>query len=169
MTGALDVGRGVSALWVRAAAGLACAGILADLALHGAAGFILGIVAILGLACVYVPASPAPLLVIGIAAMVLTVSGDDPLRPGVLVMVPLVHLLHLSCAIAAVLPKGARIAPAALRPPVRRAAATELVVFAIAAVAVFVPTGRTPVIVELIALLSIAGIALVVIILDRYR
>ncbi|MDQ3405162.1 MAG: hypothetical protein M3548_17520 [Actinomycetota bacterium] len=79
------------------------------------------------------------------------------------------HALHLSCAITALLPRGARISMSSLRAPIRRAAVTQVLVFAVAGLAAFLPTGVTEPAVELIGLLSIAGIALVVITLERSR
>ncbi|GLZ39861.1 hypothetical protein [Actinokineospora sp. NBRC 105648] len=169
MTDGLDVGRGVSAGLLRAVVAVVCAGIVADLALNRASVVVLGAAVLLSVACVFLPASPAPLLLIALAALLITVSGPDPLRPAVLVLVPLVHLLHINCAIGALLPKGARLDPRALWPAARRVAVVQLVVAALAVLAMVIPAGRTPEPVELIALLSIAGLAAVVIVLDRSR
>lgn len=158
---------GVPASRLRALTALVCLGIGVDLGLHGAGTFTIAVAGLLAVACVFVPASPAPLLLIGLAAAVLTSSGVGPFGLGVLVLIPLVHLLHLSCAITALLPRGARIAPAALRAPLRRFAATQLLATIIVFIAVIVPDGRTPPILEVAALLSIAGMALAVIVLDR--
>ncbi|WP_018683251.1 hypothetical protein [Actinokineospora enzanensis] len=165
----LDVGRGVSAWWLRAGAGAAAAGILIDLLTHHASLFLLLTAALLSLACVLLPASPAPLVLIGLAALVITIDGGSPFRPGVLVLIPLTHLLHLSCSLAGLLPDGARLDPRAVRPTLRRAAIVQVITFTIVGIAALVPLGRTPEPVELIALLSIAGLALAVIVLDRSR
>ncbi len=166
---ALDVGRGASARWLRAVAALASAGILADLFAQRASPIVLGIAVLLAVAGFALPASPAPLILIGVAALVVTVSGDDPVRPGVLVLLPLVHLLHLSCALAALVPKGARLAPRALVPTLRRAALTQLAVFATALTAALVPAGRTPAAIEVAALLAVAALAGLLVFLDRSR
>ncbi|WP_054054546.1 hypothetical protein [Alloactinosynnema sp. L-07] len=164
-----DVGSGVSANWLRVVIALVCGGILVDIARHGVGPLPFGFAVTLAVACVFIPASPAPLLLICVAAAALTATVDSPFAPGVLVLLPLVHLLHLSCAIAALLPRRARIALAALRGPLRRAAVTQAVVWLMVLVGALVPVGRTPMILELAGLLSIAGIAVVVIVLDRAR
>ncbi|GAA2970766.1 hypothetical protein [Actinokineospora diospyrosa] len=166
---ALEVGRGRSAWWLRGAAGGACAGIVLDLALSGVSTVMLAVAALLSLAAVLLPASPAPLVLICTAALLLTLDGGDPLRPAVLVLIPLVHALHLACALAGLLPGGARFDPAAVRPTLRRAAAVQAVALGFAAVAAVVPITRTPEPVELIALLSIAGLALLVIVARQRR
>jgi hypothetical protein len=160
---------GIPASRLRAVTALVCLGIAVDLALHGAGTFTVAVAGLLSVACVLVPASPAPLLLIGLAAAVLTSSGAGAFGFGVLVLIPLVHLLHLCCAITAVLPRGARIAPAAFRSPLRRYAVTQLSVTMIVLIAMIVPEGPTPPILEVAALLSIAGMALAVIVLDRSR
>ncbi|RLK54499.1 hypothetical protein [Actinokineospora cianjurensis] len=159
----VDVGRGWSAWWLRGAAGVAAAGMLLDLGLSGVSTVMFVIAALLALASVLLPASPAPLVLICCAALSVALTGDDPLRPAVLVLIPLVHALHLTCALAGLLPRGARFDPAALRPTLRRAAGVQAVALGLAGVAVVLPATRTPEPVELIALLSIAGLALLVI------
>ncbi|GLW92793.1 hypothetical protein [Actinokineospora globicatena] len=166
---AVDVGRGWSAWWLRGAAGVACAGILLDLGLSGVSTVMFAIAALLATASVLLPASPAPLVLICCAALSVALSGDDPLRPAVLVLIPLVHALHLSCALAGLLPRGARFDPAALRQPLRRALVVQAVALGLALIAAVSPTTRTPEPVELIALLSIAGLALLVITARRGR
>ncbi|WP_026425034.1 hypothetical protein [Actinokineospora inagensis] len=168
MTG-IDVGRGRSVWWLRGVTGLACAGILGDLVANDVATIMFGVAVLLSAACVFLPASPAPLVLIGLAALITTVAADDPLRPAVLVLIPLVHALHLSCAVTGLLPRGARFDPRALRPMLVRAAWVQGVVFAIAGVVALLPVVRTPEPVELIALLSIAGLALLVIGSQRSR
>jgi hypothetical protein len=165
----LDVDPGLSAHWLRAVIALACGGILLDIADHGVDSVPFGFAVALALACVLIPASPAPLLLILVSAAAVTATVDQPFAPGVLVMIPLVHLLHLSCAITAVLPRHARIAAGALWPPLRRAVFVQAVVWVIVLLGYLLPQGRTPTILELAGLLSVAGIAVVIVVLDRVR
>ncbi|WP_436493720.1 hypothetical protein [Actinokineospora sp. HUAS TT18] len=153
----LDVGEGVSALWLRAVIAAASGGILLDIALHNPAPVPLIFAAFLALASTVIPSSPAPLLLILTAAATLTATIDTPFAPGVLLLIPLVHLLHLSTAIAALLPRKARIAPKALKPPLKRAAGTQAIVWLIAIIGAGIPDGRVPMILEVAGLLSIAS------------
>ncbi|MFC7612952.1 hypothetical protein ACFQV2_04170 [Actinokineospora soli] len=106
MSDALDVGRGVSALWLRAGIGVAAAGVVADLVLIDAPGPTEWVAAVLGVLCVLLPASPVALLLILLAASAAALGADEPFSAGVLVLIPLIHLLHLASALAAVLPRG---------------------------------------------------------------
>ncbi|MFC5287173.1 hypothetical protein ACFPM7_08945 [Actinokineospora guangxiensis] len=169
MNDALEVGRGVSALWLRAAVGLLGAAITADLVLAGAPAPVYGIAAVLALLCPLLPASPVPLVLIVLAASSAALSAPEPFSAAVLVLVPLAHALHLACGFAAVLPAGARVSPAAFRAPLRRAAAIQLAVGLMAVGASFLPAGRTAPGVEFVALLSSAAMALAVILLERSR
>ncbi|UVS76995.1 hypothetical protein [Actinokineospora sp. UTMC 2448] len=169
MSDALDVGRGVSALWVRAAVGAAAAGIVVDLVLADVAGLVGWTAAVLAVLCVLLPASPVALLLIVLAAVAVAVGAPAPFSPALLALIPLTHALHLSSGIAAVLPRGARVHGSALVAPLRRAAAIQLAVGLIVIVATFLPTGPTPPAVELVALLSSAAMALAVILLERSR
>lgn len=164
-----DVGAGISARWLPVAVALAGAGVVADLWWQGAAVGPLVVAGALAAAAALVPASPAPLLLLLVAAAVTTALGDDPLRPAVLVLVPLGHAVHLGAALGALLPRGARLHPAALGPPLRRAAAVQVGVFAAVGVLALLPAGRTPPVLEVAALLSVAGVAVLVLVLDRSR
>jgi hypothetical protein len=166
---ALEVGRGLSALWLRAVVGLLGAAITADLALAGVPALACGIAAVLALLCPLLPASPVPLLLIVLAAATAALSAAEPFSAAVLVLVPLAHALHLASGFAAVLPAGSRISPAAFRAPLRRAAAIQLAVGLMAVGAAVLPAGRTAPGVELVALLSSAVMALAVILLERSR
>ena len=81
-----------------------------------------------------------------------TVVGGDPLRPEVLVEIPLLHLVHLTAAISALLPVRSVIRPAALVAPARRFVLVQVAVFAVVAVAEVLPTGRNTTVVELAGL-----------------
>lgn len=168
-TDALDVGRGVSALWLRAAIGVASAGIVADMFVVGSPDPARWTAAVLAVLCVVLPASPVALILILLGAVSVALSAVEPFTPQVLVLIPLIHLLHLTSAIAAVLPRGARISLRALVAPARRALGVQAGVGLIVIVATFLPSGRTAPAVELVALLSSAAMALAVILLERSR
>ncbi|MGW5055604.1 hypothetical protein [Actinokineospora sp. NPDC004072] len=169
MSDALDVGRRFSALWLRAAIGVAAAGIVADLVIAGTPGFTRWLGAVLAVLCVLLPASPVALVLIALAACAVAFSAPAPLSPALLALIPLTHALHLASGLAAVLPRGARVHGAALVAPLRRAAAIQCGAGLIVIAATFLPTGPTPPAVEFAALLSTAGMALAVILLERSR
>lgn len=166
---ALAVGRGISALWLRAAAGLAGLGMAADLALAGAPAFVQVLATVLAVLCALLPASPVALVLILLAACSAALTAPEPFSAPVLALIPLTHALHLASALAAVLPRGARIGPGALAAPLRRAAAVQVGVGLMVITATFLPTGQTAPAVELVALLSASAMALAVIVLERSR
>lgn len=169
MSDALDVGRGISAVWLRVAAGLAGGGMALVLMVAGAPGLLQAFAGGLAVLCALLPASPVALVLILLAASSAALSAPEPFSPAVLVLIPLAHTLHLTSALAAVLPRGARISPAALAAPLRRAALVQLGVGLIVIAATFLPAGRTAPAVELVALLSTSAMALAVIVLERSR
>ena len=115
------------------------------------------------LASAYAPASPAPAAVVVVAAVLLALGGDDPVRPEVLVMIPLVHLFHVACGLAGVLPASGRLHARALRSTALRfllvQAGTAVVVVLIA----LLPTGRTQPVVEVLGLVALTGVVLLVV------
>jgi hypothetical protein len=115
------------------------------------------------LASAYAPASPAPAAVIVVAAVLLALGGDDPLRTEVLVMIPLVHLFHVACGIAGVMPASGRVHLGALRSTVLRFLLIQAVTAAVVVLIALLPTGRTQPVVEVLALVGLAGVALVVV------
>jgi hypothetical protein len=160
---------GLPAWTLRVVAALACLAIALVLAANGIQGISLGLFAAISLAAVAVPASAAPALVIGFAAIAVVFAGDDPFRPSVLLLLVLFHLFHLVCAIAALTPSRSRLHLAALRAPARRFALTQVVVFALAGVAALLPSGGTEPVVEVVGLLAAAGLAAAAVVLMRPR
>ena len=162
-TDALDIGKGLPALLLRAVIGLVGAGVLVVLGPHGTSLTVLLVLGVPALAAVLAPASPAPGLLALIVGLFLLVEGGDPLRAEVLLAIPLVHLLHVTCAIAGLVPARARIHPAALRAPAVRFLTIQAGTFALVGVAALIPVGRTPAVLELVALLGVALLTLLVV------
>lgn len=121
------------------------------------------------LASVYAPASPAPAMVVVMAAILVTMAGGDPLRAEVLVLVPLVHLFHVTCGIAGVLPAAGRVHMSALRMPLLRFLLVQAVMVVLVALAALLPVGRTPPVLEAVGLLALTGVALLVLWLHRVK
>jgi hypothetical protein len=160
---------GLPAWALRVVAALSCAAIALVLAANGVQGVSLGLFAAISLAAVAVPASAAPALVIGFAALAVVFAGDDPFRPSVLVLIVLFHLVHTTCAIAALTPPRSRLHLSALRAPARRFALTQLLVFTLVGVAALLPSGGTEPVVEVVGLLSAVGLAGAAVVLMRPR
>jgi hypothetical protein len=169
MTAAIHLPKGLPAWTLRLAAALACVAIAGVLSANGVQHVALGLFAVISLAAVAVPASAAPALVIGFAALASAFAGGDPLRPGILVMIVLLHFLHVTCAVAAVLPPGARLHPGSLRQPAKRFAVTQLLVFAFAAVIAVLPAGGKIVPVEVVGLLCGVGLVVAAVVALRAR
>ncbi len=110
------------------------------------------IVAALTALSVFMPASAGPALLIGYSALAMAFADGHPLRLGVLVMIPLLHLVHVTSALAAVVPVKTRIEPAALKAPVRRFAIVQVLTFVVATFAAFIPSGAGAGLVELLGL-----------------
>jgi hypothetical protein len=110
-----------------------------------------------------VPASPAPAMLIGVVAIVIAVVGGDPLRPVVLLEIPLLHLVHLTASISALVPLRGVIRPAALRKPARRFLFVQIAVFAIVGLAEILPTEHNTTVVELAGLFAVVGLVLLAI------
>jgi hypothetical protein len=108
------------------------------------------------LASVYAPASPAP-------------ADGDPLRPEVLVLIPLVHLFHISCGLAGAVPANGRVHLSALRAVAVRFLLVQAIMAVIVALAAWLPTGRVDPVLEGAALVGLAGVALLVVWLQRVR
>lgn len=155
----IELGAGVPAVTLRGLIALAAGGIVLVLANYGIGGPALILIALAGLMSASVPASPAPALVVLLVAVSVVAIGGNPVGPHVLLLVPLVHLLHVTCALAGLVPFRARIRPSALRAPAIRFVAIQAGVFALAGVIAIAPTGRTPAVLEMIAIGGIAAIA----------
>jgi hypothetical protein len=157
-----ELGRGLPAVLLRALIAVACLGIIGVLALdHNETAGLLFVAAIAVLT-VSLPASPAPALLIVVAAGLVVVNHSEPLSPAALAMIPLAHLVHVLCAIAGMLPLRARVHLAALKRPAVRYLMVQTGVFLIAGIAALVPEGVTPAVLEVLALLSVAALGLVI-------
>ena len=121
------------------------------------------------LASAYAPASPAPAAVIVVAGVLLALAAQDPLRAEVLVMIPLVHLFHVACGLAGVLPAGGRVHLRALRSTVLRFLGIQAVTAVMVALVALLPTGRTQPVVEVLGLTGLTGVVLLVVWLQRVK
>jgi len=121
------------------------------------------------LASAYAPASPAPAAVIVVAAVLLALADDDPVRAEALVMIPLVHLFHVACGVAGVVPASGRVHSRALRSTVLRFLLIQAVTAAVVVLVALLPTGRTQPVVEVLGLVGLAGTVLLVVWLQRVK
>jgi len=153
--------RGLPVWVVRTTVAVAIVAIGVLLAAQGVSGVLLGILGLVGTLCVLVPASPAPAMVIIATAGSVALVAPDPLAVGVLALLPLVHVVHIGSAVAAVIPGTARIHLAALRPAMIRFVVVQLGTFALAGVAAIVPNATTPTVFEAAGLLGAALLALI--------
>ncbi|HEY0450741.1 hypothetical protein [Actinophytocola sp.] len=163
------LGQGLPAWTLRALVALSGTGVVLIPASEGA---LWGALFVLGpaiLASVYAPASPVPSAVVIGAAVLVALTGDDPLRPAVLAMIPVVHLFHVSCGLAGVLPSRGRVHLRALRGTAVRFVVVQAVVFALAGLAALMPVGPTPAVLEVTALVALTAIALVILLWHRQR
>ncbi|MFT7839606.1 hypothetical protein Q5530_25975 [Saccharothrix sp. BKS2] len=156
--------------WVlRAAIALTCGAVAAVLAAVGVEPLALALYLAIAVAAAAIPASAAAALLIGYPAVAAVFATDGPSWPAVLALVVLLHLVHVLCAYAAVLPLHSRIHPEALGAPARRFALVQLSVFALAGLVILLPARRTDVPVELIGLACAVGLVLVTVLLLRRR
>lgn len=117
----------------------------------------------------YAPASPAPAGVVIVAGVLVTLGDGGPLRPEVLVLIPLLHLFHVMCGIAGFVPVRGRLHPSALVAPALRFFLIQAAVFAVVLVVAFVPAVRVPASFEAIGLVGLAALAGLVYWLQRAR
>ena len=164
---ALVVGRGVPAWLLRVVILVVGAAIVVLPLSEGTTTGTLFVLLPAVLASVYAPASPSPAAVVVVAAVLLALADGDPLRPEVLGMVPLVHLFHVACGIAGVVPASGRLHPRALRSTGLRFLLIQAVTAAVAVVVALLPEGRTQPVVEVLALAGLAGVALLVVWFQR--
>jgi hypothetical protein len=120
------------------------------------------IVAALTALSALMPGSAGPALLIGYAAVAMAFGDGHPLRIGVWLMIPALHLIHVTSAIAAVVPVKTKIELAALKAPVRRFAIVQAISFLVAAFAAFVPSGPHIGLLELLGLGSLTVLIAVV-------
>nr|CEL19154.1 hypothetical protein [Kibdelosporangium sp. MJ126-NF4]CTQ95045.1 hypothetical protein [Kibdelosporangium sp. MJ126-NF4] len=128
-------------------------------AAQGVGVFPLCVVALLGVLSVTAPGTPAPAFLIVATAVAAVVVSENAFSVGVLALIPLVHLVHIGCALAAVIPGTARVHLSALRPAAVRFVLVQLVVAGLAGVAALVPETVTPAALEVLALLGGAALA----------
>jgi hypothetical protein len=169
MTAPVHLPAGLPAWTLRVAAALTCVVIALLLSANGVQGVSLGLFGVTSLAAVAVPASAAPALVIGFAAIAVAFTDGGPFRPTVVALVVLFHLLHLTCAIAALAPPRSRLHLSVLRAPARRFALTQILVFTLLGVIAFLPSGGTEPVVEVAGLLAAVGLATAAVVLMRPR
>jgi hypothetical protein len=121
------------------------------------------------LASAYAPASPAPAgVVIGTAALAALADGD-PLRVAVLILIPLVHLFHITCGLAGVVPAAGRLHLRALRAPALRFLQVQGVMAVLVILASLLPTGRTAPAFEAVGLVGLALITVLVVWFQRVK
>jgi hypothetical protein len=137
---------------------LLLAGCGAAVVLHGDGVVLLGILLALAAVVTMVPASPAPALLIAAVAISVTVAGDGPLSPVVLLEIPLLHLVHVLASITALLPTRSVVRPGAFIRPLRRFLFVQFAVFAVAGLAEILPTAKNSVLVEVIGLIAVTGL-----------
>jgi hypothetical protein len=158
-----EVGKGLPGWTLRALIAATSGAIILLLMAHGIGGAAIVLLIIAALISIVLPASPAPTLALVIVAVGVVAFGSDSFAGYVLALVPLVHLLHVTCAIAGMLPLNSRVHLAALRVPAIRFASIQAAVFALAGMMALVPAGRLPAALEFTAILGLAGIAVLVI------
>lgn len=143
MSEPVEVGRGFAGWWLRVVVLVAGAGAIAIQAAGGLAGVVAGILAALVALAAETPATPAPALVIaGIAVAGAAVDSGAVAIAGT---VALLYLLHVTAALAAVVPAGARVSPQALVAPARRFLGVSGVVLVTVSLVAFLPgTHNTP-------------------------
>jgi hypothetical protein len=165
-----DCGVAVPGWLLRLTVGVVAAGVVAVFAAEGAPISVLVVFGLVAMSCALSPSSAAAAALGGAAPLVSIVYNTaDVLSPAVLVLVPLVHLLHVTSGIAAVVPRGARLHLPALRRPLRRFAIIQAGVFALAGLVAVAPAGRNPVPVEVLAVLGVAGLAVLATVQLRRR
>lgn len=165
-TPAAELVRGIPAYWLRVAVAVAVAGIGIDLAFSGTHLVLLFAALVVGAGCVLWPGSPAAMVLIAVVALGVA-PGADPFSAGVLLLVPLLHLLHLACAHAALVPVAARVHPAALRPALLRAAGVQVVAFLLVGLGAALPSAPDDVLVVGLAAASCIAIVLILVRLTR--
>jgi hypothetical protein len=160
---ALLVGRGVPAALLRAVILVVGAAILFVPLQEGVTTGTLVVLLPAVLASAYAPASPAPAAVVVVAAVLLALADPDPIRIEVLVMIPLVHLFHVVCGLAGVVPASGRLHLRALRSTALRFLLIQAVTAVVVVLLALLPAGRTQTVVEVLALVGLTAVALIVV------
>ncbi|MBP2340804.1 hypothetical protein JOF41_006982 [Saccharothrix coeruleofusca] len=156
--------------WVLRAAvvavGAAVAGVLSA---NGVAPLVLGLYLVLVGVAAAIPASAASALAIAYPAAAVVLAGGPPVRPGVLALVVLLHLLHVLCGYAALLPARSRVHPFALKKPAVRFLSVQLAVLTLAGMITLLPVSRTAPAVEVVGLLAAVGLVVAAVLLMRRK
>jgi hypothetical protein len=165
----LVVGRGVPASLLRVVILVVGAGIVFVTLRENVSvgGFVVLLPTVL--ASAYAPASPAPAGVVVAVAALVALAGGDPLRTEVLVLIPLVHLFHVACGLAGVVPAAGRVHLRALRAPVLRFLLVQALMAAVVMLVALLPTGRTLALFETVGLVGLTALALLVVRLQRVK
>lgn len=156
------LGRGVPAWLLRVAVLVAGVFVVAIPTADGALLGTLFIMCPLVVIAIYAPASPAPSGLVIAAAVMAALTGDDPLRPAVLLMIPAVHLFHVTCGLAGLVPLRGRLHPRALLRPALRFLLVEAIVFAFVGVAALLPVTQIPASIEIAALAGLVVVAVLI-------
>jgi hypothetical protein len=154
----LEVGGGLPGWVLRVVLAVAGAGAVASQADTGLEPVFLLLLALFAVLVAVVPASPAPAILIAAVAAISALAGPDWLRLSVLLAVPLLHLVHLSAALAAIVPVRSRVRLRALLRPARRFVAVQVVTLGVAGLLALLPAGRNGTLIEGIALVGTAGL-----------
>lgn len=156
--------------WVlRAAIAATCGAVAAVLSAAGVESLALVLYLVLAVAAAAIPASAAAVLLIAYPAAAVVFASDGPVWPAVLALVVLLHLVHVLCAYAAVVPVRSRLHPEALKAPAKRFALVQLPVLGLAGIVILLPVGRTDAAVEVIGLACAVGLALGTVLLLRRK
>ena len=166
---ALVVGRGFSALYLRAVILLVGVVIVVVPLREGVTIGTLLVLLPAVLASVYAPDSPAPAGVVVVAAATAALAGGDPFRVDVLVLIPLVHLFHVLCGLAGAIPAAGRVHLRALRAPALRFLLIQVVMAGVVILVALLPSGQNLPLLEGVALVGLAGVALVTVWLQRVK
>jgi len=129
----------------------------------GVTGIALAFVFLFALVVPVVPATPSAAILIGAVAIAVAAGPGPALRPEVLIEIPLLHLVHVTAALSALVPLNAVIQPAALWPPTRRFVLVQAVTFTAVGLAAALPTGRNTTVVELAGLIASIGLVMLAI------
>jgi hypothetical protein len=161
------MGRGVPAWLLRLAVLASGALVLMIPSSEGAKWGALVIIGPIVVVSAYAPSSPAPAGVVVGAAILAALTGDDPLRPAVLLMIPAVHLFHVCCGITGLIPVRGRLHARAFLRPLMRFVLVQAIVFALVGVAALQPVTFIPAWLEIAALVGLLVIAVVIVLWHR--
>lgn len=155
----LELGAGLPAWLLRVVIAIAAGTVVLILARQGIDGPALVLLVVAALVSVGFPASPGPMLVVILVAVSQAALGSNVFGASVLALVPLVHLLHVSCALAGLVPVSARVHLAALRGPALRWLAVQAGTFTLVGVMALAPSDWRSAPAELLALLGVVAVA----------